>query len=140
MRSSRFTVAADFNYEDFFANKAEDFKSDVKAEMATNKGIPTSSITITNVYKGSIVVELNIATTGFTQNQLQDIVGSITNSPQDIFDTQWMSAHSITGVTARITQAPSSGPNAGAIAGGIVGGVGGAAVVGGATWYILKKR
>jgi hypothetical protein len=133
-------MEANFNYDEFFATKVEDFKSSVKVQMAENRGIPPTSITITNVYKGSIVVEFNIDTTGFTQNQLQDIVGSITYSPQSIFSQQWLSDHKITGVTAKITQAPSTWPNAGAIAGGIVGGVGGAAVVGGATWCILKKR
>lgn len=109
-------------------------------QMAAKWSIPTSRITITNVYKGSIVVELNIDTSGLAQNQLQDIVGAITYNPSSVFDAVWLSANKITGVTARVTQPPSAGLNVPAIVGGVVGGVGGAAVIGGTTWFILKKR
>lgn len=138
----RFEMAADFSYDTFFADsvKVEAFKTGVKAQMGLKWGLPASRITITNLYKGSIVVELNIDTTGLAANQLQDIVGAITYNPQGIFDAAWLTANQITGVTARITAAPSTGPNIPAIVGGVVGGVGGAAVIGGATWYILKKR
>ncbi len=135
-----FQVTADFNYDDFFANKVEAFKTGVKAQMGAKWSIAPSRISITNVYKGSIVVELNIDTTGLAQNQLQDIVGAITYNPASVFDPVWLSANSITGVTARVVSAPTTGPNSPAIVGGVVGGVGGAAVIGGTTWYILKKR
>jgi hypothetical protein len=136
----KFEVAANFDYTDFFANKVETFKAGVKDQLAGKWGIQASRIIITNVYKGSILVELNIDTSGLAQNQLQDIVGAITYNPQTLFSTTWMNANGITGVTARITQAPTTDPNVPAIVGGVVGGVGGAAVIGGTTWYILKKR
>lgn len=135
-------MAEIFDYSAFFGDAAsvEAFKESAKQQLARGLGIPATSITITNVYKGSIVVELTIDTNGLALNQLQDIVGAITYQPASLFDPAWLLANGITGVTAKVTQAPASKVNIPAIVGGVVGGVGGAAVIGGATWYILKKR
>jgi hypothetical protein len=118
----------------------EAFKTGMKDQLAPRLGIPATAITITNIYKGSIVVELTIDTNGLAQNQLQDIVGLITYQPTSLFDPAWLTSKGITGVSAKVTQSKPSTINIPAIVGGVVGGVGGAAVIGGTTWFILKKR
>jgi hypothetical protein len=137
-----FQMADSFDYSAFFGDsaKVEAFKTDMKGQMAPRLGIPATAITITNIYKGSIVVELTIDTNGLAQNQLQDIVGLISYQPASLFDPVWLSSKGITGVSAKVTQSPPSKINIPAIVGGVVGGVGGAAVIGGTTWFILKKR
>lgn len=136
-------MAASFNYDDFFGNaqKVEDFKAGVKTQLAAKlQGVAASTIIITRVYKGSIVVDLYIETVGLTQTQLQNVVGMIGNEANTLFTPEFKATWGITGVAAKVGAAPSAGPNIPAILGGVVGGVGGAAVIGGATWFILKKR
>jgi hypothetical protein len=137
-----FQMADSFDYSAFFgdANVVEAFKTGMKDQLAPRLGIPATAITITNIYKGSIVVELTIDTNGLAQNQLQDIVGLITYQPTSLFDPAWLTSKGITGVSAKVTQSKPSTINIPAIVGGVVGGVGGAAVIGGTTWFILKKR
>lgn len=139
----RFEMAASFDYDTFFgdAQKVEDFKAGVKAQLAAKlPGVAASAIVITRVYKGSIVVDLYIETVGLTQTQLQNVVGMIVNEANTLFTPEFKATWGIESVTGKVVAAPSAGPNIPAIVGGVVGGVGGAAVIGGATWFILKKR
>lgn len=138
-----FQMAADFNYDDFFANtqKVEDFKTGVKNQLAASlAGVTADKVIITRVYKGSIVVDLYIDTNGLTQTQLQNVADLIGNQASSLFTSDFKTTWGITGITARVVAAPTTPLNIPAIAGGVVGGVGGAAVIGGTTWWILKKR
>lgn len=138
----RFEMSAAFDYAAFFADstKVSEFKEAVKAQMAVGLRIAATRISINNVYKGSIVVELSIDTADLTTNQLLDVVGLIQYQPASLFTTTFLNTWGVTGVTAKIVKPAAAGLNIPAIVGGVVGGVGGAAVIGGATWFILKKR
>jgi hypothetical protein len=139
----RFEMAASFSYDGFFANaqRVEDFKTDVKTNLAARlAGVTADKIVITRVYKGSIIVDLYIETAGLTQTQLQNVAGMIANDAAALFSADFKATWGVTGITAKVVSPPTSGPNIPAIVGGVVGGVGGAAVIGGATWFILKKR
>jgi hypothetical protein len=60
-----FGMAAGFDYASFFASAEAIgiFNDDVMDSLVRRLGLPASPIDITNVYKGSIVVEMTIATT-----------------------------------------------------------------------------
>lgn len=139
----RFEMVANFNYDDFFANaqRVEDFKTDVRTNLAAKlAGVRADNIKITRLYKGSIVVDLYIETAGLTQTQLQNVAGMIANEAASLFSADFKATWGVTGITAKLVSPPSSGPNIPVIVGAVIGGVGGAAVIGGATWFILKKR
>jgi hypothetical protein len=139
----RFAMSASFDFDAFFADatRVQSFKDGVIAQLAASLKLAAGAITITNVYKGSIVVELTVDTTGLAMNQLQDLVGTIKYQAESLFTPSFKATWGITGVTAKVTSGPAgAGMNIPAIVGGVVGGVGGALVIGGITYWIIKKR
>lgn len=138
----KFDMVDNFDHDSFFGNEAKvtAFKEGVVQQLSARLSVPAIAIKITNIYKGSIMVELSIDTNGLNQNQLQTVVGLITTQASSLFTPTFLATYGVKSVSAKLIDPPAQSTNIPAIVGGVVGGVGGALVVGGATWFIIKKR
>jgi hypothetical protein len=137
-----FGMAADFDYASFFASAEAIgiFKDDVTDSLVRRLGLPASAIDITNVYKGSIVVEMTIATTDLDPYRQQLLLKNLEDNAVGLFDSEFVSRWGITGITSKLLTLAAAKSKVPAIVGGVVGGVGGAAVVAGVSWWVIKKR
>lgn len=139
----KFEMADNFDYDAFFGDstKVSAFKDAFVAQLAGTLQIAASAIQVRDVRKGSIVADITIDTVGLNTNQLQTIVGTIQNSAPSLFTADFLTVWGIKSVSAKLTDAPGQATNSiPAIVGGVVGGVGGALLIGGVTWYIIRKR
>jgi len=138
----KFDMVDNFDHDSFFSNEAKvtAFKDGVVQQLSARLSMPASAIKITNIYKGSIMVELSIDTVGLNQNQLQTVVGLITTQTASLFTPTFLATYGVKSVSAKLLDPPVPSTNIPAIVGGVVGGVGGALLVGGVTWFIIKKR
>jgi hypothetical protein len=57
-----------------------------------------------------------------------------------LFDSKFVDKWGITGITSKMLMPAAAKSKVPAIVGGVVGGVGGAAVLAGVSWWIIKKR
>lgn len=137
-----FGMPADFDYTSFFSSTEaiSAFKEDVRASLVRALALPASAIDITKVYKGSIVVEMTIATTNLDTYNHQLLLKNLEDNAVGLFDSSFVNRWGITGVTSKMLTPEAAKSNVPAIVGGVVGGVGGAAVLAGVSWWIIKRR
>lgn len=137
-----FGMAADFDYASFFSSTEaiSAFKDDVRASLVHALALPASAIDITNVYKGSIVVEITIASTDLNTYNHQLLLKNLEDNAVGLFDGSFVNRWGITGVTSKMLTPAAAKSNVPAIVGGVVGGVGGAAVLAGVSWWVIKRR
>jgi hypothetical protein len=154
-----FETQPSFDFDAFIADnsKVEAFKATVKALLVAGiaskipaaNGIVGEKIMLTNIRKGSIMVDVAIDTTSITDGAVMaQLVGTVLNDPTSLLSTdqvawaKFISDYSLTGVvTAELIalQAPAAN-NMPAIVGGVVGGVGGALLIAAIAVYMIRRR
>ncbi|KAF8061401.1 hypothetical protein HT031_004492 [Scenedesmus sp. PABB004] len=152
--SLRFATVPSFDFSAFAADAAKvaAFTAAVRDTLAAaigttiSNGVTAESITVANLREGSILVDVDVATTGVPDDAtMTRLVGTLLDSPASLFGASFFAAWpDLTGeVTAALrpsVAAPAPAVNVPAIVGGVVGGVGGALLVGGVAFFVVRRR
>ncbi|KAF6251912.1 hypothetical protein COO60DRAFT_1674268 [Scenedesmus sp. NREL 46B-D3] len=154
-----FATLPSFDFDAFIVDsgKVEAFKATVKsllvagiaARIPAANGIVGDAIKLTNLRKGSIMVDVELDTSSITDGAVMaQLVGTVLNDPASLLSNdpvawaKFISDYSLTGVvTAELIslQAPAAN-NMAAIVGGVVGGVGGALLIAAVAVFLVRRR